>query len=84
MTIDKNNIFLGATVKNDDAKVIISRIVAGGAVQIDGRLREGMICSIFSFNREIEILSKISKILLVLEKIYFSKMLQFKQSDKLS
>ena len=41
MTIDKNNIFLGATVKNDDAKVIISRIVAGGAVQIDGRLREG-------------------------------------------
>ena len=41
VTIDKNNIFLGATVKNDDAKVIISRIVAGGAVQIDGRLREG-------------------------------------------
>merc|ERR1712088_1001922 len=26
VTIDKNNIFLGATVKNDDAKVIISRI----------------------------------------------------------
>lgn len=42
VTIDKNNIFLGATVKNDDAKVIISRIVAGGAVENDGRLQEGM------------------------------------------
>merc|ERR1712227_66540 len=41
VTIDKNNIFLGATVKNDDAKVIISRIVAGGAVENDGRLQEG-------------------------------------------
>ena len=36
VTIDKNNIFLGATVKNDDAKVVISRIVAGGAVENDG------------------------------------------------
>merc|ERR1712227_861084 len=35
VTIDKNNIFLGATVKNDDAKVVISRIVAGGAVEND-------------------------------------------------
>ena len=42
VTIDKNNIFLGATVKNDDAKVVISRIVAGGAVENDGRLQEGM------------------------------------------
>ena len=41
VTIDKNNIFLGATVKNDDAKVVISRIVAGGAVENDGRLQEG-------------------------------------------
>ena len=43
VTIDKNNIFLGATVKNDDAKVVISRIVAGGAVENDGRLQEGKV-----------------------------------------
>ena len=47
VTIDKQNIFLGATVKNQDAKVIISRIVAGGAVENDGRLQEGMYLYIY-------------------------------------
>ena len=41
VTIDKTNAFLGATVKNVDARVVISRIVAGGAVERDGRLQEG-------------------------------------------
>ena len=43
VTIDKTNAFLGATVKNVDARVVISRIVAGGAVERDGRLQEGKI-----------------------------------------
>ena len=41
VTIDKTNAFLGATVRNVDARVVISRIVAGGAVERDGRLQEG-------------------------------------------
>lgn len=41
VTIDKTKSVLGATVKNVDASVVISRIVAGGAVQRDGRLQEG-------------------------------------------
>ena len=41
VTIDKTTGFLGATVKNVDASVVISRIVAGGAVARDGRLQEG-------------------------------------------
>merc|ERR1712048_871251 len=41
VTIDKTNAFLGATVKNVEARVVISRIVAGGAVERDGRLQEG-------------------------------------------
>lgn len=41
VTIDKTKSVLGATVKNVDSSVVISRIVAGGAVQRDGRLHEG-------------------------------------------
>ena len=46
VTIDKTNAFLGATVKNVDARVVISRIVAGGAVERDGRLQEGLLLSV--------------------------------------